>query len=289
MASEFVRKVKGIRNIDILSPNITTENDLISTIDGEVYVATNKGYRKITGVETKEIKQLKTDVSNLKIQSDTNTLTISDNTDELETNTSEIETNKSEIETLKTSTGNNTSEIDTLKTSTGNNTSDIETLKTSTDNNTSGIETLKTSTETNTSDIDSTQALIEQLQKQLNDLKENTKQYYTLFEGNATGLNTKINLNDSYKNYSHIKIHVTSFGGNDIKEYEGNNNDSKIMIFNINVTDSDGNDGDIMETQINRTSDKVFTINNQVAWRFKTQAGQEVTNGITITKIEGVK
>ena len=109
MASEFVRKVKGIRNIDILSPNITTENDLISTIDGEVYVATNKGYKKITGVETKEIRKLKTDVSNLKIQSDTNTLTISDNTDEIETITSEIET-------LKTSTENNETNIDSTQT-----------------------------------------------------------------------------------------------------------------------------------------------------------------------------
>lgn len=115
MASDFVRNIKDVRNIDILSPNITTENDLISTKDGEVYVVTNKGYRKITGVETKEIKQLKTDVSNVKTQADTNTLNISDLTDDIDTNTSEIET-------LKTTTHTNTSEIETLKTLTDNNT-----------------------------------------------------------------------------------------------------------------------------------------------------------------------
>lgn len=98
MANDFVRNIKGVRNIDILSPNISTENDLISTNDGEVYVVTNKGYRKITGVETKEIKQLKTDVSNVKIQSDSNTLNISDNTDDIETNTSEIEALKTSTE-----------------------------------------------------------------------------------------------------------------------------------------------------------------------------------------------
>ncbi len=48
MASDFVRNIKDVRNIDILSRNTVTENDLISTTDGEVYVVTKKGYRKIT-------------------------------------------------------------------------------------------------------------------------------------------------------------------------------------------------------------------------------------------------
>ena len=340
MASDFVRNIKDVRNIDILSPNITTENDLISTSDGEVYVVTKKGYRKITGVETEEIKQLKTDVSNVKIQSDTNTLNISDLTDDIETNTSdivslnkstetikndvkslksttsketikndvkslksttsnhtsEIETlstttdkNTSEIEKLNKSTGNNTSEIEKLKKSTGNNTSDIESLNKSTGDNTSEIETLKKSTSNNGKNIDSNQTLIEQLQKQLDELKSNTRQYYTLFEGKATGLGTRINLKDSYKNYSSIKIHIKGYGGNDIKAYEGTNNSSNIVVYTMNVTNRDGNDGDITETEIKRTSERVFTISNQAKWRFKTQKGEEVRKGIVITKIEGVK
>lgn len=42
MASDFVRNIKGVRNIDNISPNITTENDLISTTEGDVYVVTKK-------------------------------------------------------------------------------------------------------------------------------------------------------------------------------------------------------------------------------------------------------
>ena len=150
MANDFVRNIKGVRNINKLSRNITTENDLISTHDNEVYVVTNDGYKKITGGETEQdIELLETDVKNLKTSTGNNT---------------------SEIETLKTSTGNNTSEIETLKTSTDSNTSEIETLKTSTGKNTSEIETLKTSTSNNETNIDSTQTLIEQLQTQIDGL-----------------------------------------------------------------------------------------------------------------------
>ena len=310
MASDFVRNIKDVRNIDILSRNTVTENDLISTTDGEVYVVTKKGYRKITNIETKDFEALKN-------QADTNTLNISNLTDDIEslttttdTNTSDIsnlktttDTNTSDISNLKTSTETNTSDISNLKTSTETNTTDISNLKTSTETNTSDISNLKTTTETNTSDIsnlktttsdnttniNSTNTLIEQLQQELNDLKANTKQYYTLFEGSANGVGTEINLNDSYKNYSFLNFHVQSNSSNDIKQYEGNNNNSKIVVYTINVTDGDGGDGDIKETQIDRTSETVLTISNEVAWRFSTQAGQEVTNGIVIKKIEGVK
>lgn len=54
MANDFVRNIKDVRNINKLSPNITTENDLISTIDGEVYVRTKKGYKNITEVKQGE-------------------------------------------------------------------------------------------------------------------------------------------------------------------------------------------------------------------------------------------
>ena len=283
MASEFVRKVKGIRNIDILSPNITTENDLISTIDGEVYVATNRGYRKITGVETKEIKKIKTDLSNLKIQSDTNTLTISDNTDELETNTSEIET-------LKTSTDNNTSEIGTLKTSTGNNTSEIETLKTTTDNNTSEIATLKTSTSNNETNIDSTQTLIGQLQTQIDDLKANTKQYYTLFNGSVRGVGGIIPLNDDYTTYDILYITLEFPGGvftevTMVKEIIDN-----ISVQRPNLRDTDGTFLGTYEIKLTPNSNTELEIANDVSWDElgSTGTGQD-RNAYTILNIEGVK
>src|SRR5699024_5662307 len=108
MASDFVRNIKGVRNINKLSSNITTENDLISTIDGEVYVVTKKGYKNITNVETQDFEKLKTKVENLKNQSENNT---------------------TDIDTLKTDVNNNTTDIGTLKTDVSNNTSEIESLK----------------------------------------------------------------------------------------------------------------------------------------------------------------
>ncbi|MGW7903297.1 phage baseplate upper protein [Staphylococcus xylosus] len=109
-----------------------------------------------------------------------------------------------------------------------------------------------------------------------------------LFEGSATGIGTQINLTDSYKNYSSIKISVRGYGGDDVKEFEGNRT-SNIVLYTMNVTDTDGSDGHISETKVVRTSEKVLTIENEVTWRFKTLAGQPVTNGVVITKIVGVK
>ena len=258
MASEFVRKVKDIRNIDILSPNITTENDLISTIDGEVYVATNKGYRKITGVETKEIKQLKTDVSNLKIQSDTNTLNISGNTDDIDTNTSEIET-------LKTSTDNNTSEIETLNTSTDNNSSEIETLKTTTDNNTSEIET-------NTSEIDTLKTTI-----------NNNK--VLLFNGSANTTGDIIKLNQAYNDFSELKIKVNRANTNEIFNFDTEDDTSYVVSY-ANVFD-DNSEGKIYELIIDKISPTELEIESQRAITFSGESSDN--SAITILKIWGVK
>lgn len=109
-----------------------------------------------------------------------------------------------------------------------------------------------------------------------------------LFEGSATGQGTQINLTDSYKNYSSLKFFVKSFGGDDIKEFEGNRT-SSIVLYTLNVVNADGSDGHISETTITRTSEKVLTIDNEVTWRFKILTGQPVINGVVITKIVGVK
>lgn len=122
MASDFVRNIKGVKNIDILSPNITTENDIISTREGEVYIVTNKGYRKITNIETKDFEALKN-------QADTNTLNISGLTDDIESLTTTTDTNTSDISELKTTTDTNKSDISNLNTTTDTNTSDIGSLE----------------------------------------------------------------------------------------------------------------------------------------------------------------
>lgn len=109
-----------------------------------------------------------------------------------------------------------------------------------------------------------------------------------LFEGNASGLGTTINLADSYRNYSTIKVYATGFGGNDVKEFSGATS-TDMAVYTFNITDADGSDGHISETKLTRTSERVLTITNEVTYRFKTLTGQPVTNGIVITKIVGVK
>ena len=165
MASDFVRNIKDVRNIDILSRNTVTENDLISTTDGEVYVVTKKGYRKITNIETKDFEALKN-------QADTNTLNISDLTDDIESLTTTTETNTSDIKTLKTSTDTNTSDISTLQTNVGTNTTDISTLQTDVITNTTDIGTIETKTLNNESEISNLINSIDNLNENISKLNE---------------------------------------------------------------------------------------------------------------------
>lgn len=276
MASDFVRNIKDVRNIDILSRNTVTENDLISTTDGEVYVVTKKGYRKITNIETKDFEALKK-------QSDTNTINISGLTDDIETNTSEIET-------LKTTTETNTSDISNLKTTTENNTSDISKLKTTTDTNTSDIGNLKTTTANNTSEIGTTQSLAEELQSQLNDLKSNTKQYYTLFEGNANGVGSTIQLNDDLRLYDLIYVTCDFPGGIFTETVLVKTLIENIPIQKTNLRDSDGTFLGVYEVILTLTSENVLEITNDVSWDElgSTGTGQD-RNAYTILNIEGVK
>ena len=284
MASDFVRNIKGVRNIDILSPNITTENDLISTTDGEVYVVTNKGYKLITQSETEQvIDSMESDVKKLKTSTD-------NNTSEIETLKTTTDNNTSEIESLKTTTDNNTSEIETLKTLTGNNTSEIETLKKSTGNNTSEIETLKKSTSNNEKNIDSKQTLIEELQNQLNDLKSNTKKYYTLFEGNTNGVGSKIPLNDDLRSYDLIYVTCDYPGGVFTETILLKTLEDDFAFQRVNLSDSDGSFVGIYEIKLKPTSNNELEIVNDVSWDVKgRKASGANRNAFTILNIEGVK
>ena len=283
MASDFVRNIKDVRNIDILSRNTVTENDLISTTAGEVYVVTKKGYRKITNIETKDFEALKK-------QADTNTLNISDLTDDIDTLNTTTETNTSDISNLKTTTETNTSDISNLNTTTSNNTSDISNLNTTTSNNTSEIETLKTDVGTNTSEIESTQTLAEELQSQLNDLKSNTKQYYTLFEGNANGVGSTIQLNDDLRSYYLIYVTVDYPGGVFTETVLVKTLIENIPIQKTNLRDSDGTFLGVYEVILTLTSENVLEITNDVSWDElgSTGTGQD-RNAYTIINIEGVK
>src|SRR5699024_10600671 len=298
MADKIVRSINGVRNIDKLSRNITTENDLISTTDGEVYVVTKKSYKNITNVETQDFEKLKTKVENLNNQSDTNTTDIVTLQTDVGNNTSEIGTlktstgnNTSEIETLKTSTGNNTSEIETLKTSTDNNTSEIETLKTSTDNNTSEIATLKTSTSNNETNIDTTQTLIEQLQTQIDDLKSKTKQYYTLFEDSAKGVGTTIPLNDNLNSFDLIYISgIYPVDQIFTETIMVKSLTDTITIGRTNLKDTTGVFLGAYEIKLTINNNQELEITNDVSWDELGSVGSGAgRNAFTITNIEGVK
>ena len=297
MASDFVRNIKDVRNIDILSRNTVTENDLISTRDGEVYVVTKKGYRKITNIETKDFEALKK-------QADTNTHNISDLTDDIDTLNTTTDTNTSDIKTLKTSTDTNTTDISNLSTSTetikndvkslksttATNTSNIETLNTTTSNNTSDISNLKTTTSDNTTNINSTNTLIEQLQKELNDLKANTKQYYTLFEGSEQGVGSTIQLNDDFNNYYMIFISGEFPGGVFTEPILVKALLNDIAIQRINLRDSDGTFLGAYEVKLVPQPNNVLEIVNDVSWdELGSTASGADRNAYHITNIEGVK
>lgn len=47
MASEFVRCIKNVKDINKLSDNVTEENDIISDVNGNIYIRKNVGYHKL--------------------------------------------------------------------------------------------------------------------------------------------------------------------------------------------------------------------------------------------------
>lgn len=67
MANKFVRNITEVQDVNRLAQHVTTQNDLIQTIDGSVYIVTKNGYEKITGsVSQSEITSLKSENTKLK-------------------------------------------------------------------------------------------------------------------------------------------------------------------------------------------------------------------------------
>src|SRR5699024_7437404 len=206
MASDFVKNNKSNRNINKLTRNIKTENDLISTIDGEVYVVTKKGYKNITNVETQDFEKLKTKVENLKNQSENNTTDIgtlktdvSNNTTDIGTLQTDVSTNTTDIDGLQTDVSTNTTDIDGLQTDVSTNTTDIDGLQTDVSTNTTDIGTLKTDVSNNTSEIES--------------LKNNK---VLLYEGSASNTGDVMTLSQPYSDFTELQIKINRTGGNEI-------------------------------------------------------------------------
>jgi len=232
MASDFVRNIKGVRNINKLSSNITTENDLISTIDGEVYVVTKKGYKNITNVETQDFEKLKTKVENLKNQSENNTTDIdglqtdvSNNTTDIGTLKTDVSNNTTDIGTLKTDVNTNTTDIGTLKTDVSTNTTDIGTLQTDVSNNTSEIETLKTTTGNNTSEIKGVKSEQTNFENRVTDLETFKDEQTTTNEVQTTKneeIEKRINTLVSNSGWENLPLTdgITAYSDEEIPQYK---------------------------------------------------------------------
>lgn len=67
MANKIVRSIREVKDVNKLAQHVTTENDLVSTTDGSVYIVTKNGYKLITdGANVEDIEPLKTDITTLK-------------------------------------------------------------------------------------------------------------------------------------------------------------------------------------------------------------------------------
>lgn len=67
MANKIVRNITEVKDVNKLAQHVTTQNDLIQTTDGSVYIVTKNGYEQITGgVTDSDITSLKSENTKLK-------------------------------------------------------------------------------------------------------------------------------------------------------------------------------------------------------------------------------
>lgn len=67
MASQFVRSIREVKDVNGLAEHTTTINDIVSDVDGNVYIRTINGFEKITSGDTAtEIDSLKSEITSLK-------------------------------------------------------------------------------------------------------------------------------------------------------------------------------------------------------------------------------
>lgn len=117
MASKFVRSIRSVKNLSVLSDNVTDENDLVSDLKGNVFVRTINGFVNITEHVPKEvIEAIQKDIEDLKVTNQVQYYKIELNEDNIKKLQTQNEDMLSQIETLKKSDEDLTLEIETLKT-----------------------------------------------------------------------------------------------------------------------------------------------------------------------------
>lgn len=277
MASQFVRSVRDVKDLNTLSDHASTINDLISDIDSNVYVKTKDGYKRITGGDAQgDIDLLEKDLETLK------NIT-SSNTKNIDTLTTDIGTYETDITTLKRNTSDNAIDIETLKINTSDNTSDIDTLKSTTSDNTIDISTLKNDTSDNLTEI-------ELLRQQIETLQASIRKHYVLYTGSVNGVGSTLTLSDDINTFDVIYISGTYPGGTFNQTVLTSTIDTDINIQKDNLRDSDGVYLGVYEIKLTVNNSTELEITNDVSWAEQTSSGSGAgRNAYTITRVEGVK
>ena len=109
-----------------------------------------------------------------------------------------------------------------------------------------------------------------------------------LFEGNAKGMGTSINLLESYKNYKYLFITFDSPRGMDTIMSNNTFGDNNIILTALNLSDEDGSTMKVYEVVIVKENDNKLVISNEVFNNLKTgTTGKDKEGSITVVRVEG--
>lgn len=112
MSSRFTRNLTEVTDVNKLAEHVTTQNDLVQTTEGDVFVVTKNGYEKITGGDDSgDLDTIKNDVDKSKSEQ----TKIKNRITPLETFKDEQDTKNSELDTT---IADLTSRIEALETPT---------------------------------------------------------------------------------------------------------------------------------------------------------------------------
>ena len=116
-----------------------------------------------------------------------------------------------------------------------------------------------------------------------------SNQRKVLFEGNAKGMGTSINLSESHKNYKYLFVTFDSPRGIDTAINDNNlPNNNNIILTSLNINDEDGSTLKVYEAILTKESNTKFIISNEVFNNLKTGAtGKDEEGSITVVRIEG--
>ena len=110
-----------------------------------------------------------------------------------------------------------------------------------------------------------------------------------IFSGSAKGVGAVMTLKKPYTDYDEIKIFAYGHGASEcyVRDTDPNR---RIVMYSFNLTDSDASNGDIVETQVERTNSTSFKITNVGTYNFLTSTGTVNSSlGLDIYKIVGVR